>query len=191
MTLTMKNVLLPLMTIPLGLSLVGCGSDHLMDNAPVATQVYFAVSQADMNTCGAIEVSGNIIDFSTKPSQEMNWSKESHWFHIDLRQWGYKRTQWKDEEVILGKDSTPPMIVMKRPGAYSYSIPSLFRYNWKLRLYCRNSGRETLFQQISDFKELHRAAVVTLTTKQGTVAVNIKEFRDSTGGATPAQMNLP
>lgn len=186
-----NKILLPLLTIPLSISIVGCNSDHLMDNAPTVTQVYFAATQADIDACGTIEINGNIVDFSVKPSQETNWSKESNWFHLGLKSSGYERTQWKDDEVVLGTGSTADTMVMKRAGTYSYAIRSLFRYDWKLNVLCKNSGKTTSFAQSGSFKDSYRAAVITLTTNQGSVSGDLKEFSNFMNSTTPAQMNLP
>lgn len=187
----MKKDLIPLLAIPLCISIVGCGSDHLMDNAPAPTQVYFAATEADIAACGTIEVSGKIVDFSIKPSQDTTWSKESNWFHIGLKTGGYERTQWKDDEIALETDSRPDTMLMKRPGTYSYNIRSLSRYDWKFDILCKNSGKMTSFVQSGSFKESYRAVVMYLSTSQGSVSINLKEFSNFMNSSTPTQMNLP
>lgn len=179
----MKKIWLPLALTPVCLIVAGCG-ENLLDNAPVPTQLYFATTAADLAACGTIQVSGNVTNFasSSKPSQEQGS------FHVGLKDGGYVRTTWTDDEVMTGEGTAPASLVMKRPGTYAYSIRSLFRYDWKLNLLCTTPGKTTAFNQSGTFKELHRAVVVRLTASQGNVAASFTEFLKS---STPAQLNLP
>lgn len=177
----MTKTWLPLMLAPLGLALAGCGK-NLVDNAPMSTQVYFATTATDLAACGTIQVSGNITRFALKPSQGADI------FHLGLKSEGYVKTPGTDDEVVLASGDTPGTLVMKRPGAYSYSFLSLFRYDWKVSLLCEKSGKTTSFSQSGTFNELHRAVVVSLTTSQGSVSATLKEYLNT---ATPGQMNLP
>lgn len=82
------------------------------------------------------------------------------------------------------RPGTPATVVLKRPGTYTYAMSSLFRYDWTLRLVCRNTGRITTFSQSGTFKDPHRAAVLRVTAS----GASLTEFRN---GTPPAQMNLP
>lgn len=142
------------------------------------------MTAADLAACGTIQVSGNITNFASsfKPSQETGV------FHLGLKEGGYVRTAWTDDEVVTGVGTAPATLVLKRPGTYSYSVPSLFRYDWKLDLLCKNSGQTTSFAQSGTFKQPHRAVVVRLTANQGNVSASLAESPDVT---TPTQLNLP
>lgn len=165
----------------LGLSLASCGG-QLLDTTPAPLPLYIAMAPSDLAACDTVQISGiipNLTDYQTNPGA----------YHLASKSAAYAKTPLASGELVVASSNSPTTLVVSRPGTYALPYASTFKYNWTLRLVCGKTATTSTVTLSGVFKNVNRAAVVTLTaTAAGQVNASLQEYAST---ATPEQLNLP